>query len=165
MAARIAYFGPDFCYRQVVLRSSGYTVDQCFSLVELRALLTFSTAIDLVCISEADCDLEQEAVALTRTLSTAPRVVFQGPAETEMPPQIDLVVPNLTPPEIWLKQIRRLLTRSGSTHLGRPLNPCMLLETGSAAPEETGRRESRAIEPRSVSAEKLLYTRRRTNQR
>jgi hypothetical protein len=112
MAARVIHFGRDDCHRLTVLRSAGYSVDDCDSLVQLRAsLLDFGEA-DAVLLSDGDGLAAEDAGSVARTCSKAPVVLFSATNRNYQDSAFDLVVHSLTPPEVWLGEVDALIAKS-----------------------------------------------------
>jgi hypothetical protein len=112
MLARVIHFGPDDCHRLMVLRSAGYTVDDCRSLMQLRVNLETGIVPDAVLMSDGDGVSPEEAAALARSRACHPLILFRT---THVPYEdggFDLVVPCLTPPEIWLNEMDALIERT-----------------------------------------------------
>jgi hypothetical protein len=112
MAAKVIHFGPDECHRLMVLRSAGYSVEDCRSLAELRAILDAGAAADALLMSDAEGVDPQEAIAVARSRESLPVVLFRSTNLTYQESGIDLVVHCLTPPEVWLNQMDSLIERS-----------------------------------------------------
>ena len=111
MIARVIYFGPDDCHRLMVLRSAGYRVADCDSLSQLRALLASVAEVDAVLISDRDGISPREAVAAVRARSPLPVILFRNSNMAYEDSGFDLVVPCLTPPEVWLNDVETLIAR------------------------------------------------------
>jgi hypothetical protein len=112
MAARVIHFGTDYCHRSMVLRNAGFAVDECISLVQLRSALIAESRADVVCLSDGEPTHQEAAVALARSHCSAPLVFFQGAEHSADQPAVDLVVPNLTPPDVWLNEVKELIAQS-----------------------------------------------------
>lgn len=109
MAATIVHFGEDTCFRLPVLRSAGYSVEACGSLDVLSSLLDLETeAVTL----EAPAALVRQAATLTRRRCGASLVLFRNESGLIEADGFDLVIPALTAPEDWLREIAALLERS-----------------------------------------------------
>jgi hypothetical protein len=111
MAARVIHFGHDHCHRSMVLRNAGFAVDECISLVQLRSALVEGSRTDAVCLSDGEATHQEAAIALARAHSSAPVVLFQGSEHPDSDPSPDLVVPNLTPPDVWVNEMKDLIAR------------------------------------------------------
>jgi len=112
MAARVIHFGPDDCHRLMVLRSAGYAVDGCVSLVQLRASLLTGGQADAVLLSDGEGIASEDAAALARNCCSAPVVLFSGTNRAYEGAAFDLVVHSLTPPEVWLNDVDALIAKS-----------------------------------------------------
>lgn len=77
MAARIVHFGVDSCHRLWVLKNAGYSVDDCQSVVQLRAALQSGTHADAVAFTESERFAPDEVVEVTRAHSSAPLILFR----------------------------------------------------------------------------------------
>jgi hypothetical protein len=114
MDARIVHFGFDDCHRLMVLREAGYSVEECAGVVQLSAILSRPEEVDAVVFAENDGDVPRGAILLIRTTSTAPVILFEskdrnyGNSEVEF----DLVVPAVSNPAQWLRDIERVVERS-----------------------------------------------------
>jgi hypothetical protein len=112
MAASVIHFGVDDCHRIKVLEIAGYFVRNCGSLRQLRATLLEENSAAAVFMSEGDGVPPRAAILIARTHSSAPVVLFKGPCGYCEESEFDLVVPTLTPPEIWLNELNSLVARS-----------------------------------------------------
>jgi hypothetical protein len=115
MAARIVHFGVDESYRTAVLARAGFEIEDCdSSLPRLANALRKSTAIDAVILSEAEGQdyAAKEAAKLARSACKAPVILFQSAKPSREYPQIDLVIPSLTEPAVWLSEIHEMIQRS-----------------------------------------------------
>lgn len=109
MPARVIHFGPDDCHRLMVLRSAGYTVEDCRSLVQLRDTLETGDVPDAVLMSDGAGVSPEEAAAVARTHSSNPVILFRSTNLAYEDGRFDLVVPCLTPPEVWLNDVDALI--------------------------------------------------------
>ncbi len=112
LAARVIHFGADDCHRLMVLRTAGYSVDDCPSLVQLRESLAKDAATDALLMSDAEGVLPNEAIALARTKLSVPVILFRSTTLAYQETGVDLIVHPLTPPEIWLPEVEALIERS-----------------------------------------------------
>lgn len=112
VAARVIHFGTDECYRITVLRSVGYSVDECSSLVQLRAELASNGEAVAICITEDFTDPPETAVPLVRSCTPAPLVLFRRSNRDYEETPFDLVIDTLTPPQRWLTEIQDVIQRS-----------------------------------------------------
>jgi hypothetical protein len=111
MAARIVHFGADNCSRLLVLEHAGYDIDHCPSIVKLGLALTTEREADAVAITEDPKAPRREAIALVRSRSSAPLILFQtGSGYDES--DFDLVIPALTPTHEWLEKIAAIIEQS-----------------------------------------------------
>ena len=112
MSARVVHFGPDDCHRLMVLESAGYTVEDCRCLGELRGALGGGAVVDAVLVSDGDGVSPQEAMAVSRTHSSLPVILFRSTNRAYEDAGFDLVVHCLTPPEAWLNEVDALIEKS-----------------------------------------------------
>jgi hypothetical protein len=116
---KLLSFGYDACHRWAVLRLAGFTVIQCDSIRELRERLMGSEAVDVVIMVEDIVSVPPEAIVAARSYFTGPLALFEGRYPTNHHDVVDLCVPILTRPEVWLSQIGGLaeafLSRPQST--------------------------------------------------
>lgn len=112
MAARVIHFGPDDCHRLMVLRTAGYAVDDCRSLLQLSTCLATGHAADAMVTSDSDGLEPTQAIELVKTRTFIPVVLFRSTNLAYEESGIDLVVNCLTPPEIWLREVDKLIERS-----------------------------------------------------
>ncbi|HEX5235859.1 MAG TPA: hypothetical protein VFW25_11075 [Silvibacterium sp.] len=115
MVARIIHFGPDECRRLLVLRSSGFTIDECPSLSQLRSALENKIQPVAVIISETRLCGPADAIALIRAHTRAPLILFQNMAPSYSESDFNLVIPVLTHPTEWLHRLRAVIELSCST--------------------------------------------------
>ncbi len=111
MAARIVHFGVDSCHRLWVLKNAGYSVDDCQSVVQLRAALQSGTHADAVAFTESERLAPDKVVEVTRAHSSAPLILFRETRIDCVESVFDLVVPVLEPPETWLMEIAALIAK------------------------------------------------------
>lgn len=114
--ARIIHFGRDDCHRVSVLRSAGYTVEDCRSLCAFRDALAADGRPDAVFITEREGNLQKDAVSLSKECSAAPLVLFRRSNSDLGEESFDLVIDSLTPPKHWLEAIGDLIGRSRTVH-------------------------------------------------
>lgn len=112
MVARLIYFGPDHCHRTMVLRNAGYCVEGCESVLKLDTLLGAGRAPDALLMSDGDGISPEEAIAIARKHCSNPAVLFRSTNLAYEESGFDLVIPCLTPPEVWLDDVDRLIARS-----------------------------------------------------
>lgn len=114
MAARIVHFGMDFSYRLAILAHAGFEVVECDSLEQFCDTLRNKSGIVAVILSEGEgrtCAAKQ-AAKLAHSECKAPVILFRSAAPWRQYPEIDLVIPSLTEPSVWLEEIHQLLERS-----------------------------------------------------
>ncbi|HEX8712719.1 MAG TPA: hypothetical protein VF730_12655 [Terracidiphilus sp.] len=111
--AKILHVGDDLCQRIPVLSRAGFTVlrseNSIQAISDAFADGDFFSAI----LFHSDLAAPAEpAIQTTRSLSTAPLVLFQNPTVLCDDHDFDLVIPALTPPDIWLQNLRELVERA-----------------------------------------------------
>jgi hypothetical protein len=111
LAARVIHYGADDCHRLMVLRSAGYSVEDCRSLVQLRDRLARGAPADALLLSDAEGEEPNEAIALARTQSAAPVILFRSTTLAYEDTGVDLIVHSLTPPEVWLPDVDALIEK------------------------------------------------------
>jgi hypothetical protein len=99
----------DDCHRVAVLRSVGYRVEECSSLLQLATALDRTNGADAVFLTESDSIPPEKAVSLARERSAAPVILFRRTTKGESEQEFDLVIPPLTSPEKWLREVSSLL--------------------------------------------------------
>ena len=114
MTARILHYGQDSCHRLFVLRSAGYSVGQCGSVIQLRAALLSGPETDAVLITDCPSPAVPDAVQVTRSQSSARLVLFRDTNADTREEDFDLIIPALTPPAQWLDDIAILIEQSRS---------------------------------------------------
>lgn len=107
----ILHFSCDDIHRTEVLRNAGYTVLECNALPEYARILRDGAALDLICISEAT-KAEEGTLALARTYSPAPVVLFRSSYKTYVQANWSLEIQPLTEPRHWLEAVEKLIARS-----------------------------------------------------
>lgn len=112
MAASVLYFGPDEWNRAQVLESAGYAVHQCLKISDLESQLRKSPHPAAVVVNSSAHVSLKLAVELVHAQAASARIIaFPGPGESGFEESVDLVVPPLTPPEEWLKEMADLLSK------------------------------------------------------
>jgi hypothetical protein len=104
-ADRVLHFGPDICNRLLVLRGVGYVVDDCLSVKEFGSALQESADHRVILLAESSKKERRDALAIARSLSLAPIILFDNLNTGESEKDFDLVIPPLTRPEEWLEQV------------------------------------------------------------
>jgi hypothetical protein len=112
MAASIIHFGADECCRLLILRSVGYTVNDCTSVAKLKSFLEEDGGTDAIVLSEVHAGKARQAVATTRSYTSAPLILFEGPDRLGNESEFDLVIPPLSSPEEWLQRIADTIKQS-----------------------------------------------------
>lgn len=114
MAARVLCFGTHDCNRSLVLRQVGYEVDRARSLLEFRALIRERADTDAVLVTERRGNVRREVVTLTREHSRARLILFDCSYDHVDAGQFDLIVPPLSAPAEWLRQVADTIEQSHS---------------------------------------------------
>jgi len=149
-AATIIHLGTDDRHRVTVLKAAGYLVNICDSFSQLHSALVAIPPADAVAVSESRNELCERAISLTRASSAVPLILFQSDISQLNEADFDLVVPTLTPPKVWIDEIKKLIEESGALRLRlEPLRQesaalqqkSALLRAESAAAREKSRRE------------------------
>jgi hypothetical protein len=112
MITRVIHFGPDECHRMMVLRSAGYAVEECGSLMQLLAVLASAAGVEAVVMSDTDGIPPRQAAAVVRDHSSLPVILFRNTNRAYEESGFDLVVDCLTPPETWLNDLNMIIERS-----------------------------------------------------
>lgn len=115
MAARIVHFGVDESFRLAILSRAGFKVEDCdSSLSRLATTLRKHRRVNAVVLSE--CDGQEgsaiEALTLARSECKAPVILFRSASPRSNHTDVDLVIPNLTEPGVWLQAIYAVIARS-----------------------------------------------------
>lgn len=108
MAASVLHYGIDHCSRALVLSKHGYSVDICADFDEFFAALERKSNTDAVLVAGSSVVRHGEIITLTRSRSHASLVLFGEPCDSPF----DLVVPPMTSPTIWLRQVDLLIEKS-----------------------------------------------------
>ena len=109
MAAHVLHIGMDDCHRVAVLRSAGYRVDECGSLMQMATALERANGADAVFLSASNNIPVEQTIALARERSQAPVILFRRSNQSETEDGLDLVILPLTTPEKWLREVDSLL--------------------------------------------------------
>ena len=115
MLAKVIHFGPDYCHRMMVLKSAGYAVEDCETLLQLGTTLSAGASADAVLMSDGEGVSPREAAALARRHSRLPLILFRNTNQAYDETGFDLIVQSLTPPEVWLNDVDALIERARST--------------------------------------------------
>lgn len=112
MAASVLYFGPDEWNRVQVFESAGYAVQQCLKISDLESELKKSLPAVVVMNSFAHVSFKPALELVHAQAASARIIAFPSPGESGFEKSVDLVVPPLTPPEVWLEDLAALLQRT-----------------------------------------------------
>ena len=124
MEGHVLHIGVDDCHRVAVLRSVGYRVDECGSLPQLARALERTKGAVAVFMTESDGLSPEKAISLARERSAAPVILFQSSNQETNDRAFDLVIPPLTSPDRWLREVGALLDGSrGMRRNSSPLTP------------------------------------------
>jgi len=99
----------------MVLESAGYAVENCDCLAKLPRLLADSAEMDAVLVSECNGVSLPDVVAMVRTHSPLPVILFRTTNLGYDDTGVDLVVHCLTPPELWLNDVETLIEKARAT--------------------------------------------------
>jgi hypothetical protein len=135
MVARVLYFGKDSCHRLPVLAAAGLTVEHCPSIAQLSHALATSHEPHAVFFCDHDGRLPEDGIALVRTHPAVRVILFRESNHLWNETDLDLVIPLLTPPPSWLRDIAKLFESPHRRHLVHPQpQPETLRESGSTEP-------------------------------
>lgn len=142
---KILYVGDDICARVNVLEHVGYTVATCdCETASLREALTSSSfdAVLFQCIPEPP---GQQLLDLCRALSGAPLVIFADYQLSFNLRDFDAVVPVLSNPRVWLREIAAAIALHRNPDRAKPPQADLeIRETGEDGQRDDGRCSSRA---------------------
>lgn len=105
---RIVHVGEDICYRVPVLRRAGFKVDVCISTDQLSDNLFNRPETDAILISDPGREISEEILRRIRGCSSAPIVLFQSSSRDYPNAWFDLVIPVLSRPVEWLRDIAKV---------------------------------------------------------
>jgi Fe2+ transport system protein FeoA len=114
MATKLIHFGIDRCARVEVLLSAGFAVDPCDASIRRLKNALQQSALGGVVVEEygASAAEVEEAVFLSRSLTPAPLILFEDANAMFNTSPFDLVIPSLTRPSDWLREITQVIERS-----------------------------------------------------
>lgn len=106
----ILHVGEDDCQRIPVMQTAGFVVfrSEC-SILAIHTAFDREEDYSAVVFHNDVAALSEEAVHEARNLSQAPLVLFENPAISCDESEFDLVIPALTPPQIWLEKLGGLI--------------------------------------------------------
>lgn len=106
----ILHVGDDLCQRIPVMQTAGFIVFQSeCSIPAIHQAFEREDSFSAV-IFHSDISAPPEpALRETRALSPAPFVLFQNPTVVCDNEPFDLIIPALTPPDIWLEKLREIV--------------------------------------------------------
>ncbi|KAA6460994.1 hypothetical protein DYQ86_12025 [Acidobacteria bacterium AB60] len=108
MDAHVVHIGQDHCHRAEVLRNAGYRVEECATLPQLAGWERAGTP-EAIFLTESEGLSAQEAVSAARARWAAPLILFQSTMQEANGMGFDLVIPPLTSPRKWLRQVRAVV--------------------------------------------------------
>lgn len=117
MSARIIHVGADACHRLVVLERAGFRVQECSNIAALREVLESEPGPDAVVVTEDNGPFSQQAVAMVQTYSSFPLILFGEPQHSFAESGFDLVVPILSPPDVWLAQVAAVIAHGQTVRI------------------------------------------------
>ena len=107
MSARIVHFGDDRFNRLGPLRDAGYSIEACTTLEELLGALDSDAPPDALTIAETDDLPLDEVLAIARSRSSVPLIIFRGSTRPLNRSEFNLVVPLLAQPRLMAARDRR----------------------------------------------------------
>jgi len=140
MAPKLIYCGSDNSHRLSVLRSAGYTVENCGSASDLGSFLAPGAEILVILFSDEEKETLPEMIDTARACCSAPLAVFRHSSNIQDDIGYDLVIPNLTPPNEWLHDIASLIQRRQMERERHSASPSKATPTG-AIPDKIKRFE------------------------
>lgn len=154
MAARIVHFGADECARLTVLESVGYQVDACGTSIARLVAQLQACAADAVLVTESRTTKIKEAVTVSRANTPAPLVLFEDASCRHESLSFDVIIPPLTPPADWLREIHRVIEQSrkivNESHELRA-SSAMLRHASAEAVRQSARERERSVRSRENS--------------
>lgn len=134
MADGLIYFGVDEYGRLAVLRTAGFAIAECKSLLQFRTSLCSRNSPGPVLIADdLDCP---SATTLARATGSAPLILFRGKFRYCDETQFDLVVPASASPDTWVGEFAKLLEKAqGPTAHSETGSPAELTREPDAHPE------------------------------
>jgi hypothetical protein len=119
----ILYVGHDVSRRIPVMRSAGLTVCQTeASIPAIRDAFARGRFFSAVTFHNDIVSLPRETVWVARTLSAAPLILFENPYVYRETSDFDLVVPVLTHPARWLKDLLDVIEKHPANFANGPGN-------------------------------------------
>lgn len=109
-AATILHVGDDICHRIPVMERAGLSVVRSMCSVDAVQRELADGRLFSVITFHNDFDPPPDLViCATRTLSTAPLVLFENPTVSCGEGVFDFVIGGPTPPAVWLKSLRKAI--------------------------------------------------------
>ena len=120
MAARVLHFGEQPCPALPLLRSAGYAVECCGSVLQFQGSLEGGSEPDAVSMTDEMVSDHPAAVSLARAHTSAPLILFRKTDRNWFPdveynpvePEFDLIVPRAAPPAEWLCDVADAIEQS-----------------------------------------------------
>jgi hypothetical protein len=112
----ILHIGEDLCQRIPVMEAAGFVVFQsdCFVLA-VQSAFAREEEYSAIIFHNDFAAIPENTVHEARDLSEAPLILFQNPTIDCNDGDFDLVVPALTPPDIWLEKLREVIQAARET--------------------------------------------------
>lgn len=111
--ATILHIGEDICQRIPVMKTAGFAVfESPCSIPAIHTAFDREEDYSAVVFHNDIAAVLEDTVREARDLSDAPLVLFQNPTIICDDGEFDLVIPALTPPDIWLEKLRELIQTS-----------------------------------------------------
>lgn len=109
----ILHVGDDTCHRIPVMERAGFVVrlTHC-SASALTEAFAREIAVEAITFQNDSEPLPVAVVTTARMLSDAPFVLLQNPVFDYDEKSFDLIVPNLTSPSTWLKQLQETIAEA-----------------------------------------------------
>jgi hypothetical protein len=111
-AATIIHHGTDEGHRVAMLKTAGYIINNCDSFAQLHSALMAIPPVDAEAIAECRDEPCEKAISLSRAASAVPLILFQSAIPQFNESNFDLVVPALTPPQVWVDEVKRVIEES-----------------------------------------------------
>ena len=98
-------------------------------------ILALETGNEILVILFCDQEghLPDDIVAVTRARCSAPLVLFRDSSGVEASSEFDFIIPNLTPPADWLRDIAAQIERNRCSQSQEPTQPAKVLPIDAPA--------------------------------
>jgi CheY-like chemotaxis protein len=108
----VVHFGIEQSPKVIVLTLCGHGIRDCgASVPELNDAL-LQNDLDAIVVSESAESGSADVIKLSRSLTTAPLILFQGANQKYEPQDFDLIIPYETHSATWLDSVERLIEES-----------------------------------------------------